>query len=432
VKFPFVRIEEQAPEGVKAGTAFERSPDADGASFPPILEWEGIKVTETFDDEKKIDNNSQKEIFKRAIACACKSMLCIDCRLQRGIKIREALLARASIFKEPRLFTITVNREWFERPLAAYEWVMEEKFISRLLTTKLGVRRWVWVLEAQEESGDGWPHWHILIDVSDLPGRWFNLESKEVQAAEPQDKQGWHFIKHYFDLNLAHHFLRRWKIGEQCKLSSKKQDFASAEHAIKYITKYLIKAPRRGYPPWMLNRPRLRFYQPSYDVGSILSEGGQAPRKVTEDKPEKEHEHYEPKRPVERIAECRKKLIFVEYSGKQDKHLTVKPFLGEKENLLKFPGVVELNDFDFQKQRSFPVYGFTEATRLDEFMRYCCKPEISFPIRCRIKEKRLALLKQWDATAPQKATRDSPEATDALTRINQLLNTPERKEENAA
>ena len=188
---------------------------AEAARLPsPILEGKRIKVT-------AIDKPS----FIKGISIRCNRWVCPSCRRVKGIHLREKLLDRAELFKVPRLFTITINRDWFKSPHDAYDWVMKKKFIARLLTQKMGISRWFWVLEVQENSGDGWPHWHIMLDISDLPGKWYNSYTKTFQNATPENKTGWVFIRHFFDLERVHYYLRKWKIGEQCRFSSRKDDF---------------------------------------------------------------------------------------------------------------------------------------------------------------------------------------------------------------
>jgi hypothetical protein len=196
--------------------------------------------------------------------------MCAQCKRTRGYAYRERLLSKAPLFRKPRLYTVTVNREWHKSAEAAYEYVNDHKLIARLFRL-LGVLRWVWVLEPQQESGDGWPHWHVLIDVSDLPGRWYHRDAKVSQEAAPEDRAGWVYIPHFFDLNRVHALLRLWKVGEQCRLSSKKESFRSPEHAVNYITKYLVKMPERGYPRWMLQRRRVRFTGASKAVGRLVA-----------------------------------------------------------------------------------------------------------------------------------------------------------------
>ena len=267
------------------------------------LELIGIKVTSS--QEQKNEG-----VFYNGIALHCKSWMCPCCRVPKGYNVRMQLLNKVNVFKVPRLYTVTVNRDYFESPEAAYQYVMQGKFLARLLTKEMRVKRWFWVLEVQEETGDGWPHWHILIDVVDLPGVWYHKESQTAQANKPDNSLDWRYIPHFFDLNRVHRLLRKWKIGEQCKLSVRHDEFQSPEHAVNYVTKYLIKPPRRGFPAWMLNRTGLRFHQASRAVGAIGEQKKQTVPKYAKQpnsKPRRIH------RPAERIAECGK-VLFTAYT----------------------------------------------------------------------------------------------------------------------
>lgn len=385
------------------------------SAFPlPMLEEEGIKVTFQKEEKKREEVKEDKrkknnKAFIKAVSCTCKSFMCEQCRAVKGINIRNALLEKSGTFKIPRLYTITVNRAWFPSPKKAFEYVMDEKFIARLLTKELKVRRWVWVLEFQEENGDGWPHWHILIDISDLPGMWYNRILKKASRKEPENKKGWRYIPHFFDLNRVHRLLRKWKIGEQCKLSLKKRKFMSPAHAINYITKYLIKMPERGFPEWALKHSGIRFYQPSHDVGSILSDGVKKPRK----EPEFERKKRTIRFPVERIAECRKRIFFIQYDKTIDRHVFTVPEWGLKESMALFDGAVCVQDFDFKKQKAFPVWGFRNE---GEMLRYCeiyFRPELAKMIIEKVEEKKLSLLNRWNNYKPSESgekTRGSSEA----------------------
>jgi hypothetical protein len=279
-------------------------PDNEPPAAHTILELDRIKVTSS--EEQKNEG-----VFYNPIVLHCKSWMCPSCRIPKGLSIRRQLLGKVNVFKVPRLYTVTVNRDYFESPEAAYMHVMRGKFLARLLTKEMGVVRWFWVLEAQEETGDGWPHWHILMDVGELPGMWYHKESQTAQANKPDDSSEWCYVPHFFDLNRVHRLLRKWKIGEQCKLSVRRDDFQSPEHAVNYITKYLINPPERGFPAWMLNHKGLRFYQPSRAVGAIGEQKKQTVPKYAKEpssKPRRSH------RPAERIAECGK-VLFTAYTA---------------------------------------------------------------------------------------------------------------------
>lgn len=216
----------------------------------------------------KLNLSNPEFDFVSVAKANCKSWMCPDCRKSKGHKLRSSLLAKSYLFEVPRLYTITLKRSWFASPEAGYRYVMDKKFIARLMK-KMGVTRWVWVLELQEKSGEGWPHWHLLIDVGNLPAKYYDSDLKE--SYDYPASNNCIYIPHFFNLTRAIGYLRKWRIGEQCKLSVRKDDFNSVEHAINYMSKYLIKMPKRGFPPWILNLSGIRFYQPSRAVGSLSS-----------------------------------------------------------------------------------------------------------------------------------------------------------------
>lgn len=353
-----------------------------------ILELEGIKVTSLEKEEKQ---NS----FHRCISVTCKSWLCPDCRRIKGHEIREKLIEKALTFKEPRLYTITVNRDWFKNPREAYEYVMHRKFIARLLTKEMKVRRWVWVLEAQEESGDGWPHWHILIDVADLPSRWYHVKDKISIKEKPENIQGWLFIPHFFDLNKVHSLLRKWEIGEQCYLSVRKDKFHNSKHAIYYITKYLIKTPKKGFPPWMWEFRNLRFYQPSYEVGSINSKESIQKPKKQEEKKEEVKEKKGCRSPLVRVSECKLKVIYKTYDKENDRMKILPPMWGMKEALKEYSGASRIMDFEFETLQSFPIYGFWNIDDLTKFQDLYNREEAQKAIQKKIADRKQHFLNAW-------------------------------------
>jgi len=359
------------------------------ATVNTMLEQKGIKVT--LSQEQEIEGH-----FYKGIAIHCKSWMCPVCSISKGYNLRKQLLKKVHLFKVFRLFTVTVNRAYFESPEAAYEYVMKNKFIARLLTKEMGVKRWFWVLEAQEENGDGWPHWHILIDVGDLPGMWHNKATKNFQPIRPADKTGWSYIPHYFDLNRAHYLLTKWHIGEQCELSIKHDNFQSREHAINYVTEYMVKPNRRGFPEWMLKHKGLRFYQPSKAIGSIAEDKKHAAPKQAKDIEEKQRRN---RQPVERIAECRKKVLFMSYNPQQDKHTITKPFMALKESIALAPGAVCVQDFDFLTLRSFPVWGFNTIEDVLNFQEIWSDARLQEKMESAIKEKKNELLQKWASCA---------------------------------
>jgi hypothetical protein len=169
--------------------------------------------------------------------------------------VREKLLGLLGYFPEPALFTLTVDRSNFSGPEHAHQVISGGQYVRRLLG-ELGVKSWVWVLEFQQATGDGWPHWHILIDRTALPDRGR--------------------IRHFLDLKKAWATWRdRWHLGGLD--FAPKRETQTAAHAVNYITKYLMKNPPAGYPNWVLERgKRLRFVQGSKGLGALVGNGKKA------------------------------------------------------------------------------------------------------------------------------------------------------------
>lgn len=198
----------------------------------------------------------------------CKLRVCPDCGPKFGSYIRGRLHGKVAsgklAFSQPRLFTLTVDRRHFASPEAAYRHIADGSYMARLLRL-LGVLQWVAVLEFQSETGDGWPHWHILFDLAAVG----------------------------FKLNLAkawHLWRDTWGLGG-LDLSERKSDFQSMGHAINYQTKYLTKSPVGGWPQWVMeSKRRIRFISASKSVGPIVSKDRTSPGEVVGDEVYEEEE----------------------------------------------------------------------------------------------------------------------------------------------
>jgi hypothetical protein len=200
--------------------------------------------------------------------------------------VRQKLLGLLGHFPEPALFTLTVDRSKFDSPEHAHQVISGGRYVPRLLR-ELGVESWVWVLEFQQATGDGWPHWHILIDRGSLPkvGR----------------------IEHFLDLKKAWGLWRdKWHLGGLD--FAPKRETQTAAHAVNYITKYLMKNPTAGYPGWVLERgKRLRFVQGAKVLGPLVGNGKKSAAVEDEELSERGEELSERRsiRPlVERMAGC--------------------------------------------------------------------------------------------------------------------------------
>jgi len=117
----------------------------------------------------KDGKSTNRIVGDRLVRDCCGRRVCPDCGVVLGIKTRERLLRVAGMFVKPALLTLTVDRKGFAGPEEAYECVSEDNYLSRLLRA-MKVTRYFWILEIQQKTGDGWPHWHVLIDLSKYPG----------------------------------------------------------------------------------------------------------------------------------------------------------------------------------------------------------------------------------------------------------------------
>jgi hypothetical protein len=110
----------------------------------------------------------------------------------------------------------------------------------------LGVELWLWVLEFQQQTGTGWPHWHVLVDLSTLPNQYLDL------------KRAWHLWR------------GKWDVGG-VDLQVRKR-FDNPTGAIFYVTEYLVKYPEMGFPSWVRHNAGIRFFQGCRKLGPICSE----------------------------------------------------------------------------------------------------------------------------------------------------------------
>jgi hypothetical protein len=148
---------------------------------------------------------------------------------------------------------------------------------------------WVWVLEIQQKSGEGWPHWHVLADASHYGGR-LPLNVLRKLWLTWRDK---------------------WEVG---RVDVQARPFASAVHAVRYITKYLMKSPEKGYPNWvLLSDRRIRLVAGSKAVGALVADAADESRKASGDESDEDRE---PMKPLAvRMSECgRSCTMFAEFT----------------------------------------------------------------------------------------------------------------------
>lgn len=101
--------------------------------------------------------------------CGCGSSWCPRCS-KRGSRRR--IRERLSVFywDSTRHITLTIDRDQFASGLEAWKYVNEKKLIANMiwnLRRTAGVRiiDWLWVLEFH--GSDGFPHWHVFLQVEE-------------------------------------------------------------------------------------------------------------------------------------------------------------------------------------------------------------------------------------------------------------------------
>ena len=262
--------------------------------------------------------------------------ICPECGPIFGRRIRGRLHHKGKVLFMPYLLTLTVDRRNFAGPEQAHRAIAGGRYIPRLMRL-LGVKWWVCVLEFQGETGDGWPHWHLLIEMADVHGR--------------------------LDLSRAWHLWRdKWHLGG-LDLSVRKTDFKSTAHAINYITKYLIKFPANGWPVWVVNAThRIRFIMASRLVGPLVAKEKkpwEVPEEIESEQQQNESDsdsdtvvtERETLRPFgARAATCSTHSVIL-----QRQRETIDPATGELRTAWKYMGTIPGNPSDVASHLSYLV-----------------------------------------------------------------------------
>ncbi|MBL4701443.1 MAG: hypothetical protein JKX85_09315, partial [Phycisphaeraceae bacterium] len=212
--------------------------------------------------------------------CNCRCRTCPDCGPKFGIKVRCRLLQKQEYFPRPAMFTLTVDRNAFGSPLDAYTTITQGGFIRRLMRL-LKVERWAWTQELQMKTGEGWPHWHRVIN---LPPGGVNLE------------RAWRLWRD------------KWHLGG---LDLQRKPNKSAKHALFYVTKYLTKYPEAGFPDWLLHYDhRVRWVGGTRSLGPLVSDQEMVAKDVGDDEQAKESLPREHRPLALRMAECGQVINF--------------------------------------------------------------------------------------------------------------------------
>ena len=132
------------------------------------------------------------------------------------------------------------------------------------------------------------------MDAADLP-------SKRVLLRDGRPA----IVRHYLDLHTVRGWWRgKWGIGE-IDLSTAR--FSSPDHAVLYITKYIVKPPVDGWPTWVQETERLiRTISASKAVGALVNPSPAAPDDLDDGREEDEDDtRRAPRRPfIVRVSGC--------------------------------------------------------------------------------------------------------------------------------
>jgi hypothetical protein len=287
--------------------------------------------------------------------------------------------------------TFTIDRKNFDSPREAYDFVRKQRLIARLLRY-LHVTRWAAVVQFQERSGDGWPHWHILCDLSHIAG------------SRPVDyKRLWRLWRD------------EWGIGGLDVSTEQQKRVSTPEHAINYITRYLVR-PMYHIPKWFLNLAGCRLVMASKAVGR-LTDGTTSLSEEVEDYVEKK-ERRQSRPLIDRLSDCHHHLhVFTSSRIRLDtgeivpgKFIATVP--GELRDLWDLPGVKRVQRNVVCKRGgqlvTRPVYD-ASVTDLDILQEHLSSIDVS----SRISSTREMFLALWELRA---AAIDSPQAPQGATR----------------
>ncbi|WP_013630137.1 rolling circle replication-associated protein [Rubinisphaera brasiliensis] len=169
-----------------------------------------------------------------ALASTCRSWFCEKCCLGLGLQRRALLYDVLKTFGACQMWTLTIDPLLFASPLESFLYVRKRRSISELVRAlkkggHLLSRRYFYVVEWQKNTE--MPHWHLLVDARHIPFddvcEIWNRNRPKYLPPPCGDRPAFGSVRY----------------------SAPK--FSNAMHAANYATKYLIKHPEHGYPPWV-------------------------------------------------------------------------------------------------------------------------------------------------------------------------------------
>lgn len=237
-------------EGVRQGRAAEvtRRPDPPGMVEPASgrdlvpLTRSGRKDSGQLSQEERVLRNLTLGRHGLVLTrCGCRSWFCSECCVGRGLKVRERLTPILES-GEWLFVTLTVDPT-LGTPEALYRHVREVRAIGELVRAldkegSLLSRRYAVFLEWQEDTEQA--HYHLLVNarfidkgrLAELWGRFRPAWAGPVQRFTEGKQAG--------QLRPTFGFVDVDRMD-------------TAERAASYVTKYLTKVPKQGFPQWVLD-----------------------------------------------------------------------------------------------------------------------------------------------------------------------------------
>lgn len=169
--------------------------------------------------------------------------------------------------RSPVLITLTMDRSKFETPADAYTTAM--RFVSRLLSDRMGVTVWGRVIEVQTSTGDGWIHWHVVAEMA----------GTEFDGSHEHGRR-WVYLRN-LQAVVKSYWCDRWGFGQ--KAGQDIQLVKSREGIVGYLAGYVVKA-WPAIPQWIGDRKCMRLVGFSKAANVMLrAHGHMTPRREPRD-----------------------------------------------------------------------------------------------------------------------------------------------------
>lgn len=168
----------------------------------------------------------------------------------RGVDVKRADDIVEVISQTPgrwMFVTLTVDRSLFLGPEHAYQRCNE--YVRKAAAAISGL--WVNIYEVQSKTGDGWPHWHLLIRCREGDRR----SDAELKAAV---ESKWRTCQYAEELNRETGEVRLRRVSRERIGFVDVEEIKDDRGAAIYVSKYLMKPWPKGPAPWMLES-RCRF-----------------------------------------------------------------------------------------------------------------------------------------------------------------------------